>query len=315
MPVRTFESLKPEYAHLWASCQIKPAHKAEIQSVARSIIANRPTYEKIAQRTGVPWFFTGVVHAMECTQFPKFTQHLHNGDRLDRKTRLVPADRPVGVWPPEDKTADLFVESAVDALTMPGKQFDKIKDWSIERMAYCLETYNGWGYRPVKINSPYLWSYTNQYSSGKYVRDHAWSPTAVSEQCGAMALLKVLYEIDPSLTSTQAVAPAEPVERAWPKAEEKKMALTSVAAGSRTVWALVAAAGAKTLEWLEKAFDLLPDAAIDAQGMMAPIKTLTGMLKINIAGVTGTIAIVCIAMAIYRHVRDKRDLKTLKGDN
>jgi len=44
------------------------------------------------------------------------------------------------------------------------------------------------------VKSPYLWSYSNLYTSGKYVGDGQWSETAVSRQCGAMVLLKRLQE-------------------------------------------------------------------------------------------------------------------------
>jgi lysozyme family protein len=310
---RSFESLKPEYGHLWTSCQIRPAHRAELQAVAKKIIANRGKYERVAQRTGVPWYVTGIIHAMECDKFPAFTQHLHNGDRLDRKTRLVPAGRPAGEWPPADGV-DAWEESAVDALTMKGKQFDKIKDWGIERIAYVLESYNGWGYRGKGVNSAYLWSYTNQYSGGKYIRDHVWSATAVSEQCGAMALLKVLFEIDATLTDSQSIAALPEPERAWPKAEVPPTAYAAVAARSTTVRSLIAAGLAWIFQMIEQAFSILPDATTEMESMMAPLKTLSGALKLNIVPITSTVALVCLVVAIVRHVRDKKALTDIKGN-
>jgi peptidoglycan hydrolase-like protein with peptidoglycan-binding domain len=44
------------------------------------------------------------------------------------------------------------------------------------------------------VKSPYLWSFSNHYTKGKYVGDGRWSETAVSQQCGAMVLLKRLQE-------------------------------------------------------------------------------------------------------------------------
>jgi hypothetical protein len=35
---------------------------------------------------------------------------------------------------------------------------------------------NGFGYRAHGINSPYLWSYSNQYHAGKFVSDGVYSP-------------------------------------------------------------------------------------------------------------------------------------------
>ena len=72
----------------------------------------------------------------------------------------------------------------------------QVTDWSIEHLAYLFENFNGWGYRLYHphVKSPYLWSYSNHYTSGKYVGDGQWSETAVSRQCGAMVLLKRLQE-------------------------------------------------------------------------------------------------------------------------
>ena len=64
-------------------------------------------------------------------------------------------------------------------------------------MLYKLEAYNGWGYRDhhPDVNSPYLWSFSNHYKSGKYVADGTFSATAVSAQCGAAVLLKRLTQL------------------------------------------------------------------------------------------------------------------------
>ena len=87
-------------------------------------------------------------------------------------------------------------ESAIDALTLEG--LAAVKLWSIERTAYQLEAYNGWGYRSrnTGVNTPYLWSATNNYQKGKFVRDGVFDPNAVSGQIGAMALLRRLIDTE-----------------------------------------------------------------------------------------------------------------------
>jgi hypothetical protein len=69
-------------------------------------------------------------------------------------------------------------------------------DWEIPGILYKLEQYNGFGYRNFhpSVKSPYLWSFSNHYTSGKYVADGTWSPTAKSQQCGAAVLLRRLAE-------------------------------------------------------------------------------------------------------------------------
>jgi lysozyme family protein len=61
-------------------------------------------------------------------------------------------------------------------------------------MLYLLEAYNGFGYRPRGVPTPYLWSFSNLYRSGKYVADGKFDRNAVSKQCGAAVMLRVLQE-------------------------------------------------------------------------------------------------------------------------
>lgn len=188
MANRTYtEELKREYTDLLNSCEIKESWKERINRRARRILANKDRYQKISKLTnGIPWYFIGVIHDMECGL--DFSKHLHNGDSLQHRTHQVPAGRPIDGEPPFT-----FEESAVDALKQKG--FDKETDWSMPHMCFMFEKYNGWGYRG-KVNSPYLWSGTNHYTRGKYVADHIYNENAVSEQIGTIPLVLALKEVD-----------------------------------------------------------------------------------------------------------------------
>lgn len=201
-PTPTFEQLEGEYLTLWGSMEIRPDRLPAISATARRIIAERPRYEQIEAATGVPWHVAGIIHAMECGL--KFDRHLHNGDPLLRPTVQVPAGRPA-----TGKGPFTFEESACDALLM--KRLDAVDHWSVPRIAYELERYNGWGYRLFhpETASPYLWSGTTHYSRGKYIADGKWSATAISTQSGAMALLKRIAELDQDVVlDVPAVDPA-----------------------------------------------------------------------------------------------------------
>ena len=308
----TFEAVKGEYTGLWGACVLRPEHKSEVMATARKIIANRPRYDTVSRATGVPWYVIGIIHSLECGF--SFDKHLHNGDSLRRKTWQVPAGRPKAHDGPFT-----WEESAIDALTMPGKEFDKIKDWSVERIAYVLELYNGWGYRLYrKIHSPYLWSFTNGYTCGKYVQDGVWSATAVSAQVGGMAVLKALIEIDPLAMDLQ--KPAE--TPAWPKTEPVVASaggmmqaagfLAVVVAKSRMLWSLIVAAVisvGKGLEWL---FGLLPDVTSDVEGQVGAFETLGRLLKVNVVEISAVLTLVFLAVAFWRHARDKAELAAVK---
>jgi lysozyme family protein len=181
------QGLAREYSLLYESCLIRPARKAAVDRVARRLTANRRRYEKVAKALKMPWYAVAVIHSMEAGG--DFTRHLHNGDSLRARTTHVPAGRPKAGRPPFS-----WETSAIDALTYQG--FGAWKDWSIPGALYKLEGYNGWGYRDhhPTVKSPYLWSFSNHYARGKYVADGRFSPTAVSQQCGAAVLLKRLQD-------------------------------------------------------------------------------------------------------------------------
>ena len=74
-----------------------------------------------------------------------------------------------------------------------------------------LEEYNGLGYASRGKPSPYIWSGTDQYQAGKYVRDGVYDPDAVDSQLGCAGLLKAMMALDPTITFTGvAIAPDLP---------------------------------------------------------------------------------------------------------
>lgn len=180
-----FSQLKPKYEALYASCQVRAERKGEVAWHRQKLLQYRPRYEAVAARTGAPWWFIGVVHALEGSF--NFNGHLHNGDPLAARTVQVPAGRP-RVWnPPSD-----WVSSAIDAITY--ENLNDLHDWDIATALNRWEKYNGFGYYPLGINSPYLWSFSNHYTKGKFVRDRVYDANAVSRQCGAAVMLRALVD-------------------------------------------------------------------------------------------------------------------------
>lgn len=177
-------TLTDTYAAQFKSCTVKQEHAAEVSREATRILANQKRYAAVAANfTGMPWWVPAILHSMECGL--SFRQHLHNGDSLDRRTVQVPAGRPKCGSPPFT-----WEESAIDALEYD--KLDKVIDWSPGAALVAFEGYNGTGYRRKGVPSPYLWSFTDQYRSGKYVADGKYDPKAVSKQIGCAALLKLL---------------------------------------------------------------------------------------------------------------------------
>ncbi len=181
--------LAKKYERLFNTCEILPEHFQQVDHIIKMISQNQTRYERLEDELGIPWYFVAAIHSLECSL--DFSKHLHNGDPLTHRTIHVPKNRPRYGNPPFT-----WEESAIDALKM--KRLHMVKDWSLPHLLYKMEEYNGWGYRlyhPYCL-SPYLWSFTNHYTSGKYVSDGRWSDTAKSRQCGGAAIIKRLEELE-----------------------------------------------------------------------------------------------------------------------
>jgi lysozyme family protein len=190
--------LRQQYQHLFDTCTIDPQHLASADSLVNKITNQKSRYESAGSPIGVPWYFIGAVHNMESSL--RFDRHLHNGDPLTGRTIHVPPGRPVNGDPPFT-----WEESATDALQF--EHLDQVTDWSLPGLLYQLEKYNGFGYRRLKspILSPYLWSFSNHYTTGKFVADGTFDPDVVSGQCGAAVILRRMVDQGiVSLTSTEA---------------------------------------------------------------------------------------------------------------
>ena len=181
---RKFDVIASEYAAWFAVAEIRPQHQDSAAWHLTMMRQSRARYAAVGKQVGVPWQFIAAVHGLEASF--NFRAHLHNGDfPLSQRTRQVPPGRP-RVWLPPSS----WESSALDALRLMG--FAGQSDWSLPRMLFRLEAYNGFGYRNSGRASPYLWSFSNLYNKGKFVADGHFDPAARSQQCGAAVMLKVL---------------------------------------------------------------------------------------------------------------------------
>ncbi len=179
--------LKKNYEDLFNTCRIRPERLTAVEQIISLLMANQARYQSVAASLDIPWYFVAVIHNMEASL--NFNRHLHNGDPLSARTVHVPAGRPKKGAPPFS-----WETSAVDALILRG--LNTKTDWSLAGTLYQLEGYNGWGYRlyHAHVLSPYLWSGSLHYKSGKYVADGTWSDSAVSNQNGSAVILRRMVE-------------------------------------------------------------------------------------------------------------------------
>ena len=181
-----FATLRPEYQQYFAACSISDAPQQETERRLHRNRGRKAALCRDERETGVPWYVIGLLHHMEsgCN----FDTHLHNGDPLTARTVNEPRGRPVA--PPADGNRYTWEESAADALVDVHAE----GEWSIERLLFHAERYNGWGYRTRSVPSAYLWSGSNLFVKGKFVRDGVFDPEAPSDQLGVASVLRRLVD-------------------------------------------------------------------------------------------------------------------------
>lgn len=206
MTAPTLAKMTPRYDAWWNGMVVTKQNAATQQ--ARAVIAAKVRLKAVEKLTTVPWFVLGLMLLREAglTKDGKldFGAALHNGQRIigrGLKTTIVPKGR--GPF-------STFEDGAVDAIKL--RKMDK-GAWTLERTAFELEGYNGWGYYFHDLPSPYLWGGTNRQRLGKYVSDGKFDQNFLDPQLGAMAILKTVMALDAearfgSSKAVSATAPA-----------------------------------------------------------------------------------------------------------
>ncbi len=213
-------ALKAANEQHWKNARL--TRGSEFARPAKVAFDNKSRYAAIAARAGMPaiaWVFIACSHYRESNA--NFNTNLGQGDPLRNKAGVpiktihVPAGR--GPF-------DNFEDAAVDALVNCSPYAARLKDWSIGGMLTNLERYNGLGYASKGRPSPYIWAGTDQYRSGKYVRDGVYDPDAIDQQLGCAGLIMAIMQLDPTVrfdglphvNDAPTIAPAGPEkDGAW----------------------------------------------------------------------------------------------------
>lgn len=190
--------LAKEYAYLYPLAQIVKFSKEAADS-AQFALTNKNRFLEAAQSTLVPWFVIATINHME--QGESFSGTILNGDPWTQKTKHFPSG--FGPWRSWSEATVFAI--AHEQAGYPGYDF-KTWTWDLPGCFYFLELWNGFNSRLPEGNgivpdhaSPYLYSGTQFYQSGKRVEDLVrgryvgrFDPGLVSSQVGCMAFLKAL---------------------------------------------------------------------------------------------------------------------------
>lgn len=214
----TFAETRAGYLALWRKAIVLADHHADALAQARKIAdaTHKPRFQNVEKLTGVPWFLVGCILYRESST--NLGTYLGNGQSLDHVTTVEPVGR--GPW----KT---FEDGAVDALEHEGMTGIAPPDWTVDRMLYWAERFNGQGYFGHG-NSPYVWAGTDQYSGGLFTSDHHYDPSAHDDRLGVAALLKALAELYPDIAAKLSIYPPAVTPPATP--QETTMTTTTAPA-------------------------------------------------------------------------------------
>lgn len=161
--------------------------KKDLEQFVKSWEKNKARYEEVAKKAGVPAKLIAALHWRESTG--DFSTYLHQGDPLGKKAVNEPNDIPIfKTWEPAAEHA-LGMKSSIQ------KSY-KIDENTTDEAALASysERYNGLGYFNKGVASPYAMSGTDQYKSGKYVKDgpKGWRPNVKDGQLGVLAMLRAI---------------------------------------------------------------------------------------------------------------------------
>jgi lysozyme family protein len=231
-------ALKAANAKRWVNARLT----RNFSSVAKHLVATdaKARYRSVEAKTGIPWAVIAVIHERQSSQ--DWTGSLAQGDPWNRVSVHVPAGRgPFKSWE----------EAAIDALVNCAPRAAYNKDWSIGGTLTKLEEYNGLGYASRGRPSPYVWSGTDQYVCGKYIRDGVYDPATVDSQLGCAGLLLAMMALDPTISfdgkrPPMVILPAAP--KPLPPDASKTPSITNPSKGS------IGAAIASVLTAIRSAF-------------------------------------------------------------
>ena len=183
-------ALKEKNSERWAKMHVDHVVSPLFDRVAARLCAleAKMHYEAVSAKTKVPWWAIAVIHEREASQ--SWRANLAQGDPWDQVSTHVPRFQgPFRSWE----------EAACNALVRCSPYAGQWGDWTSGGALTLLEDYNGTGYAARGLPSPYLWSGTDQYKSGKYIADGHFDAAAVDHQLGCAGLIARMALIDHSV--------------------------------------------------------------------------------------------------------------------
>lgn len=164
--------------------QVDPKFDRELRKFKDIYEKHKNIYQEISEKTGIPPKLIAAIHYRESSC--NFSTYLQNGDPLGEKTIHEPKGILYYTFEDAAVAALLDKKGIRNACNLSSQSNDMVA------MLTFAESYNGIGYYKKGRVSPYAFSGTNVYSSGKYVGDGVYDGNVIDKQPGVYALLMAL---------------------------------------------------------------------------------------------------------------------------
>jgi lysozyme family protein len=202
-------ALEAVNAHRWASMHMKADRIAAFHATAVRLCEPiaKARYQAVTDRLielkmqPVPWWFIAIVSEREYGGPPHWDKQLGQGDDLHAKSIHVPSGMGPYLNHPGDITPgfDAWTRCCVDVLINSAPFAAKWTLWTAGGVLTLWEEYNGLGYAARNVPSAYVWSGSDQYVSGKFIRDHVYRQSTVDVQEGCAPILSMMMALDSSI--------------------------------------------------------------------------------------------------------------------
>lgn len=202
-------ALENANSHRWSVMHMRADRISQFHATAvrLSVSDAKARYEGVTDRLieagqqPVPWWFIAIVSEREYGGPPHWDKQLGQGDPLHHVSVHEPRGRGPFLDHPDDKTPgfDAWTRGCLDALIECAPHAAKWTNWTAGGVLTLFEEYNGLGYAMRGIPSAYVWSGTDQYVSGKYVRDGVFDSRVVDVQEGCAPILAMMMALDSTI--------------------------------------------------------------------------------------------------------------------
>lgn len=164
----------------------------DMDKFTQNWIKNNFRYCNVCEEVNLPAPLIAAIHWRECggdTKPDMWGRYLHQGDPLGYPCKHEPRYPEVPIF-----GVDQWEDAAVHALRMKKGIQEKLGITAdtddLNVLCEYAQAMNGYGYKRMGLNSPYVLSGTTGYSKGKYVSDGNYDANAVDLQLGVLPMLR-----------------------------------------------------------------------------------------------------------------------------